>query len=65
MKRITIILFAILTVHISALAQADTAVYGVVKNMPLFYGQLKQQLTYPMAVSYTHRRAPKTGRKRL
>ena len=49
MKRITIILFAILTVHISALAQADTAVYGVVKNMPLFYGQLKQQLTYPMA----------------
>lgn len=49
MKRITIILFAILTVHISALAQADTAAYGVVKNMPLFYGQLKQQLTYPMA----------------
>lgn len=29
--------------------QADTARYETVKNMPLFYQQLKQQLTYPMA----------------
>lgn len=29
--------------------QADSLNYGLVKNMPLFYQQLKQQLTYPMA----------------
>ena len=29
--------------------QADSLNYGLVKNMPLFYQQLKHQLTYPMA----------------
>lgn len=29
--------------------QADSLNYGLVKDMPLFYQQLKQQLTYPMA----------------
>lgn len=30
-------------------AQTDTISYGVIKNMPAFYEQLKQQLTYPEA----------------
>ncbi len=27
----------------------DTLAYGIVKNMPLFFEQMKQQLTYPLA----------------
>lgn len=49
MKRIFILLSALLVTHLSAVAQTDTAAYAVVKNMPVFYGQMKQQLTYPMA----------------
>lgn len=36
-------------VCLTAMSQSDTATYGVIKNMPLFYEQLKQQLTYPLA----------------
>ena len=49
MKRITIILLVVLSGHLSSIAQTDTVSYGVIKNMPVFYEQLKQQLTYPMA----------------
>ena len=49
MKRIFILLSVLLFAHLSAVAQTDTAAYAVVKNMPVFYGQMKQQLTYPMA----------------
>lgn len=48
MKHIVIILLSLFCMH-AATAQTDTASYGVVKNMPLFYQQMKQQLTYPMA----------------
>lgn len=46
-----ILLFSILSfsLHFTAIAQTDTTSYEVVKNMPVFYEQLKQQLTYPMA----------------
>lgn len=49
MKRI--LLFSTLSffLHLTAIAQSDTASYEVVKNMPTFYEQLKQQLNYPMA----------------
>ena len=46
-----ILLFSILSfsLHFTTIAQTDTTSYEVVKNMPVFYEQLKQQLTYPMA----------------
>ena len=48
MKRL--LLLAALSFAATALtAQTDTTAYEVVKNMPAFYEQLKQQLTYPMA----------------
>ena len=40
MKRIFILLSVLLFAHLSAVAQTDTAAYAVVKNMPVFYGQL-------------------------
>lgn len=49
MKQILILLSAFLLTNVSALAQSDTIRYGVLKNMPVFYEQLKQQLTYPEA----------------
>lgn len=49
MKRF-ILLFAILvSIQLKGSAQSDTASYGVVKNMPVFFEQLKQQLSYPEA----------------
>lgn len=53
-----ILLFSILSfsLYCTAMAQPDTTAHEpdttaheVVKNMPIFYEQLKQQLTYPMA----------------
>ena len=49
MKRITTIFLIVLSGHLSMIAQTDTTAYSVVKNMPVFYEQLKQQLTYPAA----------------
>ena len=49
MKRITTIFLIVLFGHLGIIAQTDTTAYGVVKNMPVFYEQLKQQLTFPMA----------------
>lgn len=49
MKRITLLLLILLCGHCCTTAQTDTLAYGIVKNMPLFFEQLKQQLTYPMA----------------
>lgn len=49
MKRIAIIFLILLLGHPDTMAQTDTAAYGVVRNMPAFYRQLKQQLTFPMA----------------
>lgn len=49
MKRITTIFLIVLFGHIGMIAQTDTTAYSVVKNMPVFYEQLKQQLTFPMA----------------
>ena len=49
MKRITTIFLIVLFGHLGMIAQTDTTTYGVVKNMPVFYEQLKQQLTYPAA----------------
>lgn len=51
MKRI-ISLLAILTSSVVAMSQAyssSTPEYGVEKNMPLFFSQLKEQLTFPWA----------------
>ena len=47
----SVILYAVfLTVSLGIKAQqADTVSYEVTKNMPVFYEQLKQQLTYPAA----------------
>lgn len=48
--RHTVICFLLLSLPCAtAVAQTDTASYGIVKNMPLFYEQLKRQLDYPMA----------------
>lgn len=49
MKHIILSTVLFLSLSTSAAAQSDTLKYGVVKNMPTFYEQLKQQLTYPMA----------------
>ena len=46
MKRITTTFLIVLSGHLSMIAQTDTTAYGIVKNMPVFYEQLKQQLTY-------------------
>ena len=45
MKRITTIFLIVLSGHLSMIAQTDTTAYSVVKNMPVIYEQLKQQLT--------------------
>lgn len=49
MKQFLILLSVLLFTDLSVLAQSDTIRYGVLKNMPAFYEQLKQQLTYPEA----------------
>lgn len=49
MKHMIALSFLFLSVCSTATAQTDPAAYGVVKNMPAFYEQLKQQLTYPLA----------------
>lgn len=49
MKHIILSTVLFLSLSAGAAAQSDTLKYGVVKNMPTFYEQLKQQLTYPMA----------------
>ena len=48
--RLFVILFSfLLFANRTVKAQTDTISYGVIKNMPAFYEQLKQQLTYPEA----------------
>ena len=48
--RLFVILFSfLLFANRTVKAQTDTISYGVIKNMPVFYEQLKQQLTYPEA----------------
>lgn len=49
MKRTVILLLVFFFSYSTTVAQTDTIHYGVVKNMPVFYKQLKQLLTYPMA----------------
>lgn len=49
MRLLVILFFVLLPVGQEIKAQADTARYEVIKNMPAFYEQLKQQLTYPGA----------------
>lgn len=49
MKHMIALSFLVLSVCSTATAQTDSTAYGVVKNMPAFYEQLKQQLTYPLA----------------
>ena len=43
------LLFASLLSLSTASAQTDSAAYEVTANMPVFYRQMKQQLTYPLA----------------
>ena len=43
------LLFASLLSLSTASAQTDSAAYEVTANMPVFYQQMKQQLTYPLA----------------
>lgn len=43
------LLFASLLSFSTASAQTDSAAYEVTGNMPAFYQQMKQQLTYPLA----------------
>lgn len=43
------LLFASLLSFSTASAQTDSATYEVTGNMPVFYQQMKQQLTYPLA----------------
>lgn len=43
------LLFAFLLSLSTASAQTDSAAYEVTGNMPVFYQQMKQQLTYPLA----------------
>lgn len=43
------LLFASLLSFSTASAQTDSAAYEVTGNMPVFYQQMKQQLTYPLA----------------
>lgn len=49
MKRILFFPILVFFSYVQTIAQSDTASYGVIKNMPVFYEQLKHQLTYPMA----------------
>lgn len=49
MKHTFLFLAVLLFLSTNLHAQADSTAYGVVKNMPVFYEQLKQQLTYPLA----------------
>lgn len=49
MKQFLILLSVLLLTDLPVSAQSDTIRYGVQKNMPAFYEQLKQQLTYPEA----------------
>ena len=42
------LLFASLLSLSTASAQTDSAAYEVTGNMPVFYQQMKQQLTYPL-----------------
>ena len=43
------LLFASLLSLSTASAQTNSAAYEVTGNMPVFYQQMKQQLTYPLA----------------
>lgn len=43
------ILFTLLAITLPAVAWAQTGGYGTEKDMPLFYQQLKEQLTFPWA----------------
>lgn len=52
------LLFASLLSLSTAFAQTDSEAYEVTGNMPVFYQQMKQQLTYPPGMG-------KGGRKRL
>lgn len=49
MKRLFLLAALAFAASTALTAQSDTTAYEVVKNMPAFYEQLKQQLTYPMA----------------
>lgn len=49
MRLFVILFFTFITVNQSIKAQTDTISYEVIKNMPVFYEYLKQQLTYPEA----------------
>ncbi|MDO4162944.1 MAG: alpha/beta hydrolase family protein [Bacteroides sp.] len=62
MRHIAILVLAF--VFLKANAQTDSLpTYGVVKNMPVFYEQLKQQLTYPQAWGNSSVRSFKKWRK--
>lgn len=49
MKQFIFFFILFLSVNSPISAQSDTIPYGILKNMPVFYEQLKQQLTYPEA----------------
>lgn len=49
MKYTLLLLVAALAATLPSRAQEDSCAYEVTKAMPLFYQQMKQQLTYPMA----------------
>lgn len=49
MKYNILFFFLLSSVYTTVTAQTDTASYGIVKNMPTFYEQLKRQLNYPLA----------------
>lgn len=49
MKRFILLFSILVSIQLKGSAQSDTASYGVVKNMPVFFEQLKQQLNYPEA----------------
>lgn len=49
MKQFVIFFSLFLSVHLCIKAQTDTISYSVIKNMPAFYEQLREQLTYPAA----------------
>ena len=51
MRLICSVVAALLSAAVSAASvqESDTLRYEVVNNMPLFYKQMKEQLTYPAA----------------
>lgn len=49
MKYNILFFFLLSSVYTTVTTQTDTASYGIVKNMPTFYEQLKRQLNYPLA----------------